>query len=67
MYKVINKYGKAITIKMGGKEAQVFEGETFANKICTRLNEDAKKPRWLVTKTNWKDNRPYIVDKTMNY
>lgn len=61
-YKVINKYGKAITVKLKGEEIQQFKTRDFARKIAQRLNEDEKKPRWLVNKVDWKSNRPYLVD-----
>lgn len=61
-FKVINRYGKAITIKLKGEEIQQFKTRDFARKICQRLNEDERKPRWLVNKVDWKSNRPYVVD-----
>ena len=61
-FKVINRYGKAITIKLKGEEIQQFKTKDFARKIAQRLNEDEKKPRWLVNKVDWKANRPYVVD-----
>lgn len=61
-YKVINKYGKAITVKLKGVEQQQFKTVDFARKICQRLNEDEFRPRWLVNRVDWKVNRPYRVD-----
>lgn len=61
-FKVINRYGKAVTIKLKGEEIQQFKTKDFARKIAQRLNEDEKKPRWLVNKVDWKANRPYVVD-----
>lgn len=61
-FKVINRYGKAVTIKVKGEEISQFKTRDFARKICQRLNEDEKKPRWLVNKVDWKSNRPYVVD-----
>ena len=61
-FKVINRYGKAVTIKLKGEEIQQFKTRDFARKIAQRLNEDEKKPRWLVNKVDWKANRPYVVD-----
>ena len=61
-YKVINKYGKAITVKLKGVEQQQFKTVDFARKICQRLNEDEFRPRWLVNRVDWKANRPYRVD-----
>ena len=63
-YKVINKYGKAITVKLKGVEQQQFKTVDFARKICQRLNEDEFRPRWLVNRVDWKSNRPYTVDIT---
>ena len=63
-FKVINRYGKAITIKLKGEEIQQFETRDFARKICQRLNEDEFRPRWLVNRVDWKANRPYTVDIT---
>lgn len=61
-FKVINRYGKAITIKLKGEEIQQFKTRDFARKICQRLNEDEFRPRWLVNQVDWKANRPYRVD-----
>lgn len=61
-FKVINRYGKAVTIKLKGEEIQQFKTHDFARKIAQRLNEDERKPRWLVNKVDWKSNRPYVVD-----
>ena len=61
-FKVINRYGKAVTIKLKGEEMSQFKTRDFARKICQCLNEDEKKPRWLVNKVDWKSNRPYVVD-----
>ncbi len=61
-FKVINRYGKAVTIKLKGEEIQQFKTRDFARKICQRLNEDERKPRWLVNKVDWKSNRPYVID-----
>lgn len=61
-FKVINRYGKAVTIKLKGEEIQQFKTRDFARKIAQRLNEDERKPRWLVNKVDWKSNRPYLVD-----
>ena len=61
-YKVINKYGKAITVKLKGVEQQQFKTVDFARKICQRLNEDEFRPRWLVNRVDWKANRPYRVN-----
>ncbi len=61
-FKVINRYGKAVTIKLKGEEIQQFKTRDFARKIAQRLNEDEKKPKWLVNKVDWKANRPYVVD-----
>ena len=61
-FKVINRYGKAVTIKLKGEEIQQFKTRDFARKIAQRLNEDEKKPHWLVNKVDWEANRPYVVD-----
>lgn len=61
-FKVVNRYGKAVTIKLKGEEIQQFKTRDFARKIAQRLNEDEKKPKWLVNKVDWKANRPYVVD-----
>ena len=61
-FKVINRYGKAITIKLKGEEIQQFKTRDFARKICQRLNEDEFRSRWLVNRVDWKANRPYRVD-----
>ena len=63
-YKVINKYGKAITVKLKGVEQQQFKTQDFARLLAKRLNEDEFRPRWLVNRVDWKSNRPYIVDVT---
>lgn len=61
-YKVINKYGKAITVKLKGIEQQQFKTVDFARLLAKRLNEDERKPKWLVNGYNWKLCRPYLVD-----
>lgn len=61
-YKVLNRYGKAVTICLKGEESQVFKTRDFARKIAQRLNESEHKPKWLVNKVDWKSNRPYVVD-----
>lgn len=61
-YSVINRYGKSVTIKLKGEELSRFKTQDFARKIAKRLNEDERKPRWLVGKIDWKGNRPYLVD-----
>lgn len=63
-FKVINRYGKAVTIKLKGEEMSQFKTRDFARKICQRLNEDERRPRWLVNRVDWKFNRPYTVDVT---
>ena len=61
-FKVINRYGKTVTIKLKGEEMSQFKTRDFARKICKRLNEDERKPRWLVNSYNWKLARPYVID-----
>ena len=61
-FKVVNRYGKAVTIKLKGEEMSQFKTRDFARKICQRLNEDKFRPRWLVNRVDWKANRPYVVD-----
>ena len=63
-FKVVNRYGKAVTIKLKGEEMSQFKTRDFARKICQRLNEDEFRPRWLVNQVDWKSNRPYTVDVT---
>ena len=63
-FKVINRYGKAVTIKLKGEETSQFKTRDFARKICQRLNEDERRPRWLVNRVDWKFNRPYTVNVT---
>ena len=63
-FKVVNRYGKAVTIKLKGEEMSQFKTRDFARKICQRLNEDERRPRWLVNRVDWKFNRPYTVDVT---
>lgn len=60
-FKVVNRYGKAVTIKLKGEEIQQFKTRDFARKIAQRLNEDEFRPRWLVNRVDWKSNRPYRV------
>ena len=61
-YKVINKYGKAITVKLKGVEQQQFKTQDFARLLAKRLNEDEREPKWLVNSYNWKLARPYEVN-----
>ena len=63
-FRVINRYGKAVTIKLKGEEMSQFKTRDFARKICQRLNEDEFRPRWLVNRVDWKSNRSYTVDVT---
>lgn len=63
-FKVVNKYGKAVTVKMGGEEVQLFKTQDFARKVSLRLNKAENRPKWLVNKVEWKENRPYIIEET---
>lgn len=61
-FKVVNRYGKTVTIKLKGEEMSRFKTRDFARKVAQRLNEDKYRPRWLVNRVDWKANRPYAVD-----
>ena len=44
MFKIVNRYGKSVTVTMSMKEKTVFNSEVFANIVCKFLNTKEIKP-----------------------
>ena len=63
MFKIVNRYGKSITVTMSMKEKTVFNSEVFANIVCKFLNTKETKPEWLVNNFDAVACRPYKVER----
>ena len=67
MFKIVNRYGKSVTVvmRMEGKTVfnTVFKSEVLANIVCNFLNTKEIKPDWLVNNFNAVACRPYKVDR----
>jgi hypothetical protein len=61
MYKIINKYGKTITLQMSYGEKSIFTDVRFLGAVCRILNEKTKNPTWLVNKFNINECKPFRV------
>ena len=60
MFKIVNRYGKSVTVTMSMKEKTVFNSEVLANIVCKFLNTKEIKPDWLVNVVACK---PYKVER----
>lgn len=63
MYKIINKYGKTITLQMSYGEKSIFTDVRFLGAVCRILNRKTKNPVWLVNKFNINECKPFYVVK----
>ena len=63
MFKIVNRYGKSVTVTMSMKEKTVFNSEVLANIICNFLNKKESNPDWLVNSFDIVACRPYKVER----
>ena len=63
MFKIVNKYGKSVTVTMSMKEKTLFTSEVLANIVCKFLNTKETKPDWLVNNFDVVACKPYVVEK----
>lgn len=63
MFKIVNRYGESVTVRMSMKEKTVFNSEVFANIVCKFLNTKEIKPDWLVNNFNFVACKPYKVER----
>ena len=63
MFKIVNKYGKSVTVTMSMKEKTVFNSEVLANIVCKFLNTKETKPDWLVNNFDIVTCRSYKVER----
>lgn len=63
MFKIVNKYGKSVTVLMNMEERTLFNSEIFANIVCKFLNQKETKPDWLVNSFDVVACRPYKVER----
>ena len=62
MFKIVNRYGKSVTVIMSMEEKTVFNSEVFANIVCKFLNTKEIKPDWLVN-NDVVACKPYKVER----
>lgn len=63
MFKIVNRYGKSVTVTMSMKEKTIFNSEILPNIICNFLNKKESKPDWLVNNFDVVDCKPYKVER----
>lgn len=63
MFKIVNRYGKSVTVTMRMEEKTVFNSEVLANIVCKFLNTKETKPDWLVNNFDVVACKPYVVEK----
>ena len=63
MFKIVNRYGKSVTVTMSMKEKTVFNSEVLANIVCKFLNTKETKPDWPVNNFDVVTCRPYKVER----
>ena len=63
MFKIVNRYGESVTVRMSMKEKTVFNSEVFANIVCKFLNTKEIKPDWLVNNFDVAVCKPYKVER----
>ena len=63
MFKIVNRYGKSVTVIMSMEEKTVFNSEVFANIVCKFLNTKETEPDWLVNNFDAVACRPYKVER----
>lgn len=63
MFKIVNRYGKSVTVTMRMEEQTVFNSEVLANIVCKFLNTKEIKPDWLVNNFDVVACKPYKVER----
>lgn len=63
MFKIVNKYGKSVTVTMSMEEKTLFASEVLANIVCKFLNTKETKPDWLVNNFDIVACKPYKVER----
>lgn len=63
MFKIVNRYGKSVTVLVKMKEESVFKDELFPSIICSFLNKKEIKPDWLVNGFDFNLCKPYKVER----
>ena len=63
MFKIVNRYGESVTVRMSMKEKTVFNSEVFANIVCKFLNTKEIKPDWLVNNFDVVACKSYKVER----
>lgn len=63
MFKIVNRYGKSVTVTMSMKEKTVFNSDVLPNIICSFLNKKETKPDWLVNNFDVVACKPYKVER----
>lgn len=63
MFKIVNRYGKSVTVVMRMEEKTLFTSEVLANIVCKFLNTKETKPDWLVNNFDVVAFKPYVVEK----
>lgn len=63
MFKIVNKYGKSVTVTTSMEEKTLFASEVLANIVCKFLNTKETKPDWLVNNFDIVACKPYKVER----
>lgn len=63
MFKIVNRYGKSVTVVTRMEEKTLFASEVLANIVCKFLNTKETKPDWLVNNFDVVACKPYVVEK----
>lgn len=63
MFKIVNRYGKTVTVLIKMKEESMFKDDLFPNIICSFLNKKEIKPDWLVNSFDFNLCKPYMVER----
>lgn len=63
MFKIVNRYGKTVSVMVKMKETSVFEDSLFPSIICSFLNRKEIKPSWLVNSFDFNLCKPYMVER----
>lgn len=63
MFKIVNRYGKSVTVTMRMEEKTVFNSEVLANLVCKFLNTKETKPDWLINNFDVVACKPYMVER----
>lgn len=63
MFKIVNRYGKSVTVLVKMKEITVFEDDLFPSIICSFLNKKEIKPDWFVNSFDFNWGKPYMVEQ----